>query len=115
MKYQKYHQNYLILKKKEKVFFEQIKSKKSIIDVNDELIMFLVFGSELFNKKLKIFWKEIRKKIKIIVTNGIENDKNSLIEFKYKFYFEKMFFLFNDENKKHYFKKKHILLIYLEK
>ena len=77
--------------------------------------MFLVFGSELFNKKLKIFWKEIRKKIKIIVTNGIENDKNSLIEFKYKFYFEKMFFLLNDENKKNYFKKKHILLIYLEK
>ncbi len=31
------------------------------------------------------------------MTNGIENDKNSLIEFIYKFYFEKMFFPFNDE------------------
>ncbi len=49
------------------------------------------------------------------MTNGIENDKNSLIEFMYKYYFEKMFFLFNDDNKKNYFKKKHILLIYLEK
>ena len=56
-----------------------------------------------------------KKKIKIIVTNGIVNDKKSLIEFIYKFYFEKMYFLFNDENKKNYFKKKHILLIYLEK
>ena len=56
-----------------------------------------------------------KKKIKIIVTNGIVNDKKSLFEFIYKFYFEKMYFLFNDENKKNYFKKKHNLLIYLEK
>ena len=109
-------------KKEGNSFFEQIllKVKKNIIDVYDEQIMFLVFGSdlkmsEIFDKKLKIFWKEIRKEIKMIVKNGIENIKNSLSEFIYKFYFEKMFFLFNDENKKNYFKKKHILLIYLEK
>ena len=46
-----------------------------------------------------------KKKIKIIVTNGIVNDKKSLFEFIYKFYFEKMYFLFNDENKKNYLRR----------
>ena len=97
----------------------KLKVKKSIIDVYDDQIMFLVFGSdlkmsEIFDKKLKIFWKEIRKEIKMIVKNGIENIKNSLSEFIYKFYFEKMFFPFNDEKNIILRRNIHILLIYLE-
>ena len=109
-------------KKEGNSFFEQIllKVKKNIIDVYDEQIMFLVFGSdlkmsEIFDKKLKIFWKEIRKEIKMIVKNGIENIKNSLSEFIYKFYFEKMFFPFNDEKNIILRRNIHILLIYLDK
>ncbi len=103
--------------------FKQIltKVKNSLKKIYNEQIMFLVFGTnlkmiEIFNSKLNIFCNEIKNKIKYIDDKGISYVQNSLAEFIYKCYFQKSFFLSNDENKKQFILRRniHILLTYLE-
>ena len=103
--------------------FKQIltKVKKSLDNIYNEQIMLLVFGTnirmiEIFHSKLNIFWNEIKNKIKYIDDKGIHYVQNSLAEFIYKCYFQKSFFLSNDENKKQFILRTniHILLTYLE-
>ncbi len=95
--------------------------KKSLTNIYDDQIMFLVFGTnvkmiEIFDLKLNSFWKDIKNKIKYIDDKGIHYVQNSLAEFIYKCYFQKSFFLSNDENKKQFILRRniHILLTYLE-
>ena len=103
--------------------FKQIltKVKKSLDNIYNEQIMLLVFGTnirmiEIFHSRLNIFWNEIKNKIKYIDDKGIHYVQNSLAEFIYKCYFQKSFFLSNDENKKQFILRTniHILLTYLE-
>ena len=88
----KFNEELFSPKKKEKVFLKKLKVNKNIIDVYDEQKNVFSIYFWFKNEKLKIFWKEIRKKIKIIVTNGIENVKNSLSELCVNFILKKKCF-----------------------